>query len=490
MKTITMSNSNMSQFVTIELGPTFGSTSSDIGRVRSSQVSWIDELDVTTKPIFTFEIPLELVGVAADETSVSSDSLRSSPSSLTFALAGDVTMRGITPDSAVRDVLFAGGSVNMSVDSLSRSVILTDVDERSFIDAVQTRTDIDTESLDTLKRDLLVPTFYDQFDDVAATKAQTLLTENIQRHERQHVDSLIDPTTALWREFELYWRSILVGANPRTWRRPDFLERLAALYSIPSYFVNELIAMLGEDYTADDPAIRQAVETSVASQRGVEGVLLQFIENHSIDTDLLLETLKSPIGEQYCDLWLAFVLDELRSGRSLDEIDATDFHRTCDVVATSYDDVVRNPETRAEFVDFICERCLGPVFELVRLKFVSGTFVLERTWVSLNPNVSDAENLLAVRRALYRRQFLSTFSAESGLDTILNAREGAVKQIIRGSSLSEVSLFDVSYPSPTQLAEDLQAAQETAAEVLLGPQATIEDLTAWLNDAEYDGSLR
>lgn len=350
-----MNNWDSSQAITIELGPTFGSAAD---RIRNGQVSWLDGMAASNNLITSIEIPLKLVGVVAGESRSSTDSLQPPPSTLTFVPSGNITVRGVTPDASVRALLLDGGKGGMSVDTLSRSVILTDIDERMFIEALRTRPDIDTESLDTLKRALLVPEFYAEYDEEVALKAQGLLTENIRRHEREHVRCLIYPETALWREFELYWRSIFIGAKPRTWNDSDFLSRLIALYTTPSRYTVELLAMLTEDYTVEDSTVQCAVEAGVAAQRGTENTLLEVIENHGVDSDALLETLHSSVGEQYCDLWLAFVIDELRSGHSLDEIDAAGFHHTCDPLATSHDTVVSNSEARTMYVDLMRDRLL------------------------------------------------------------------------------------------------------------------------------------
>lgn len=467
--------------ITIELGPKFGSDGGDVGRIRNGQVSWLGMGEMADF-IFGLEIPLELDAVTPHFPS--NDGSPYSPSSfLSFNPFADVTVRGISPDSILRDALLSGGDIGMNVDSLSRSVVLTDVDERTFIEALQSRSDIEGESLDAVKRSLLVPMFYDALDDASAARAQQLLSENIRRHELNHVNRLINPETALWREFELYWRSILVGISQRL--PPDSLTRLATVYTTPSHYIVELLAMLAEDYTIGNPPVQQVVREAVTAQRGVVGKIIRFLEDHDIDSDAFRETLRSPTGEQYCDLWLAYVLDKLRSGYSLSEVNPTEFHDEYDTVAASYGDIVRDTETRTEFVNHIRDVCFGPAFESIRLKFIDEQFVLERAWISLNPDVSDAEQRLSVRRALFRRLFLSTFGAESGLDYILDARETAVERVITGTSLDEVPLFDVTLPSPERLDESLATAHESVVGALLGSQASVKDLQAWLNEPEY-----
>lgn len=475
-----MSTWNSSHTVTIELGPTFGV---DTTRVRNGQINCVNDIVGSDDLIFSLTIPLELDGVAAN---ASSERNTLGPSALTFRPSGEGTVDGVvTPDVYIREILGVCGTTGMSVDSLSRSILLTDIDEHTFIASIRSHTDIDAESLTALKRALLVPTFYDMFDDETAAQATALLKANIRRHEQAHVRCLITPETALWRELELYWRSILLGANQRTWNDPSFLTRFASLFTTPSRFTNELLAMAQEDYTRAEPRVQRAVETRVSEQRGTESVLLQFIEDHDIDRTTLVEMLRSPVGEQYCDLWLAYVLSELRNGRSPDAINAEGFHTTCAPTTMPHDEIVDDAETRALFVDFIRERLLGPVCEIVRLTLGDDTFALNRAWYSLNPGVSAAESLLAIRRVLYRRQFLSTFGTNSGLAAIRAKREAGVERIIHGAARADVPLYDVSLPSPDDIAQCLPTASETAAAALLGPTATAEELRMWLNDPDY-----
>lgn len=281
---------------------------------------------------------------------------------------------------------------------------------------------------------------------------------------------------------------MLVGANPRTWNDPGFLRRFARLYATPSHFIVELLALMTEDYTIDNSSAQRVVETAVANQREAAGFLMKFVEEHNIDRNALRQTLRSPVGEQCCDLWLAYVFDRMRSGHSLSEIDAGKFRDQHLSRLGSHDEIVSDSETRTMLVDFVRERCFGPVFEVVRLDVVDEQFVLERAWYSLNPDVSDDGSRLAVRRALFRRQFLSLFGSESGLIDVRSAQGNAVEQVIRGSSLDDVALSSVAYPSLEQLSESLTMAHEATATELLGNQATTDDLHHWLNDPEYGGS--
>ncbi|RRJ29935.1 hypothetical protein [Halocatena pleomorpha] len=483
---MTTDNRQNSQTITIELGPTFGSSPADVAQIRNSQVSWLGEMAEAEEPIFAIERPLEIAGVAASQSTQPHASSQPAPSMLTFVPAGEPTIRGIPPDVHVRSSLGMHGHMDMSVDSLSRSVLLTDIDERTLIDEIRTKVTVATDSLTALNRDLLVPELYESFDKTAATRATALLKENIRRHEREHVRCLLDPDTALWKEFELYVRSILIGAEEHTWTDLGFLDRLATLYATPSRFTVELLGRLAEDYTMADPTIQRAVESRVAAQRGSEATLWQFMKDHHIDLDRLEAMLRSPVGEQYCDLWLAYIIDELRAGNSLEEITAASFYRNCTPTATPYDAIVADSETRSMYVDLMRERLRGPVIEVVRLKRVEGTFTLERAWYSLNPNVANDDSLLAVRRTLFRRQFLSTFSAESGLGSLRAEREAGVERIIQDASLTDSSVFDISLPPSNHIAQCLPAACETAATTLLGPTASIEDLTAWLNEPQFE----
>lgn len=462
--------------LTVDLGPTFGS---DINRIRNGQVSWLADIDGIDSPIFTIEIPLELVGVTPNPVASGRNT------SLEFVQQGEVTVRGIELDPHTCDILCAGGGMAMSVDSLSRSILLTDVDERTFIDALQAQTEITTEQLDTLRRTLLVPALFDVLDDATATETTTQLKRNIRAHEREHVRCLIEPESALWRELELYWCSVLLCTKSLTWRHPEVLNRIAALYGIPSRFTAEILAILNEPYAIDNPAIKRAVEPDIAEQRGTANTLVQFLTEYAVDPETFTATLRSPEGEQYCDLWLAYILDHIRSGGALDEIDPTDFHERLDPVMEPHGDPICDPSVRTEFIDFIQTQSRGPVVELVRLKFVDGEFVLERTWCSLNDQVPNTECLVAVRRVLFRRQFFTRFTVDSGLKAMRDDREAAVKRIIHGTSLEDESPFNTTLPSPDILHSQLQSVYKTVTPALLGAGASVEDLRAWLNDPDY-----
>lgn len=434
-------------------------------------LDWLADLDERYTPIFSIEIPLKLDGLTAND-------------SLVFVPCGDETVQGVMPDLYIRNALRVSGELETSVDSLSRSVHVTDLDAATVIDALQTRTDICGGRLESLKRDFLAPEF-SQLNSDAATQAVQLLLDNVRRHEREHIRCLLDPMTALWREMELYQRSITLASNPRKWTDMGFVDAFATLYSTPNCHVAEVLAMLTEDYTSAATDVQRAVETYVAAQNETQAEFLRFIDRHDLDTDSFIETLCSPVGELYCDFWLAYVIDRVRNGESLEEIDASGFQACCNPPTDTIGQQSPGGQSREVLVDSFNDRWKGPVAEFACLTFVDGTFVLKRSWISMNPSASEVEALLAVRRALFRRRFLSTFVVESGVDAVLTSRVPHVEEILWGASLADVSLFRRSSPPPEYLAGHLGPAHDKARDTLLGSQATTSDLDAWFNDPEY-----
>jgi hypothetical protein len=243
--------------------------------------------------------------------------------------------------------------------------------------------------------------------------------------------------------------------------------------------------MLEEDYSTDNSTDGARIKEAVTAQRGAEGVLLRFVEEHDLDQDALVDTLRSPVGERYCDLWLAYLIDELRAGCSLERIDEHEFHIMLNKRSCLHDEAAPGQDARRALVEFIHSQCFGPVFELVRLCTADEKFLLERSWFSMNPKASAAESLLAVRRALYRRQFLHHFGVETGLTSALAEREAAVERVIQDSHLDFEMLFSTRQLQTAHLAECLQAAQAAAATALLGPEATRDSLERWLNDPKF-----
>lgn len=472
-----MNDNRPLQSMTINLGPTF--LNGAMSQSRSDQLAWLAEMNEHCEHIFTLDIPLELID--ANRSSAQNNSARSSPLSLEFAITGDGEIRGATPDSYTYDILRAGGKLEPGVDVLARLAFFADVDVSALMSALQNRSEINAEWLNTNGQDLFDPQFTMNLDSKTATRARQLIGDNIKRHEREHIRCLINPRTALWRELELYWRSVLICKNPQyTWGNIPFLNRLCDLYATPSRFTAELLAISEEDYTTADPVVQRAVEQYVTVQRGAEGDLLRFIANRNINFTDIAELLLRPVGETYCDLWLAYIIDSLRSGMSLNEIDVDAFRNHVGAETNPYYRLSDDPQTRNEFVNFISDHCLGPVFELIRFRFDNTVCRLERSWFSLNSDVSSATSIFAVRRALYRRQFFSQFSANSGLRDLLVDQEIAMEHIIRGTSLADENLFERVHPAPEQLTAHLEEARTAALDSLLGQTATLEDLSAWL----------
>lgn len=468
--------------ITLDLGPAFDFESS-LSQV--DQLSWLDEIEETSSHIFTLQIPLELDDIHGTMPTMNHSTSGASPVSLTFVQSGEVAVQGVQPDSYVYNALCAGGRMGLGVDSLSRSILMNNIDESEVMNALRMHSNIDAEWLtESLQRNLLVPGFSDVLDDQAATQATKLVRENVRRHEREHIRCLLNPTTALWHELHLYYRLLLLSSQLSTWRDPEFLNTTAFCYTIPSRFTIELLAMLQEDYSTLEPNVRRVVKQRIIDQRGVEGDLLQFIERKNIDIRTLETMLRSPIGQIYCDIWLGYIIDKVRSGYRLANIDAADFCRHLNIPLVKDNEGVFDQKNRKDVVDYMTDRCLGPVTELARLKS-DDAFVLERAWFSMETDLSDSANLLAVRRALFRRAFLSYFGAKSGLDDQLDVRETAINHLIHGSSFTDVQLFNMTPPSPAQLVDSLESARATAITTLLGPTATVADLNKWLDQPRY-----
>lgn len=443
--------------------------------------NWLANLNERYNPIFTVEIPLELADITGE--TIENSTLQQS-SSLVFVPCGGEAVQGVTPDMYTRDALRSDGELETRVDSLSRSVHATDLDASTVIDALQTQTDIHDARLDALKRDFLNSEF-SQLNTDAATQASQLLRDNVRRHEREHIRCLLDPMTAIWRDLELFQRAVTLTANPRKWNDLGFLDAFATLYAIPNCHMTEVLAMLTEDYTAAAPAVQQAVESYVAGQNETQAEFLRFIERHDLSANDFIETLRSSVGELYCDLWLAYVIDRVRAGESLDEIDAAGFQTRCNLPTDSIGLQSIDRQRRKTLVNSFNDRWKGPVAEFVCLTSMNDKFVLKRSWISMNPSASDAESLLAVRRALFRRRFLFSFISESGIDAVLDARTPLVERILWGASLADISFFRRSSPPPKYLADHLGPAHDTARNTLLGSQATTANLNAWFNDPEF-----
>ena len=473
-----MNDDRSQQTVTINLGSTC--INSAIGSQDwTDQLGWLEEINADCEHIFTLDIPLELVD--ASRSPASSVSPRSSPLSLEFVIDDDVEIYGMSPDSYTYDILCAAGTFEPGVDVLSRLAFFIDVDTSALVSALRNPPEIETGWLKSSGDDFFDPQFTTDLDPEAATQANLLIADNVDRHEREHIRCLINPQTALWRELEFYWRSVLICKNPQyTWGNWSFLNRLSELYATPSRFTTELLAILKEDYTTVGPTVQRAVEQHVTAQRGAEGDLLRFIVDREIDPTALAELLRLPVGETYCDLWLAYIIENLRSGVPLDGIDVAAFRDRVGTETDPYYRLADNWQTHNDFVDFISEHCLGPVFELVRFQFDNTGCHLERSWFSLNPDVSSATSIVAVRRALYRRQFFAQFSAASGLSDLLADQEMALEHIIHGAPLADENLFERVNPAPDRITAHLEEARTVALTALLGQTATLEDLGAWL----------
>lgn len=100
------------QSITIELGPTFGSSPNDIPQVRNNRVSRIEGLTKTEAPIFAIERPLEIAGVAVRQSDENPTSPQSATSMLTFVPAGEPIVRGTAPNVHIRNALGMHGHID------------------------------------------------------------------------------------------------------------------------------------------------------------------------------------------------------------------------------------------------------------------------------------------------------------------------------------------------------------------------------------------
>lgn len=475
-----MTGNSISQYLTINLNSLFCVES---GENRFDPASWLNDGPGYYEPVFTQTTPLKIVDVSSSNSTPHNS--HGIPSvAVTFAPVGRRTTPRPAPDVYVREASKKLGQMITSIDTLSRSIQLIDLDPRTVMDAVEAQPNKTSEDHAAVRRAVRAWRF-DDLDDAAAIKARQLLSENVRRHEREHVKTGLNPQTALWNELEVQWRWTLLTAAPSIWSDRGFLGRFLDRYGIPCTYTSELLAILQEEYSTDDPTVQRAVEQRVAAhQGGAVGPLLDFFHHHNIEADALRDVLLAPVGQTYCDFWLAYVLDAVRQGDSLASIDADSFLQTCDAAVTTDDGLVPEAETRAEFVALFDEIGMGPVVEVVYLTEVDGTITLKRTWYSMNRDASTAECLLAVRRALFRRHFFDVFRTATGLNDMLASHKAAVERVIRGRAFADITLTGDTL-SAAHLADHGRAAYESATDTLLGEDAPSYHLNMWLNDHTY-----
>lgn len=460
----------------------------NVGQVRQGQFDLWEPINERVKHIFTIVTPLKPLEVvdAPVNDSFEREQQQTAFPTLMFEPVGESTIYGRTPGPTVRDILRRREVIQTAVDTLSRSIHLIEEIDETGMATLQSH--IDNGDSWFTKEGQPLGRFTRELPPEEAAKARALLASNVKRHEYTHFKQLIDPETAFWRELDLYWHSFLLVANPNTWDDVTFLKTFATLYTIPNRFVAEFFAMDAEVYTTAPRPVREVVKQHTTTQRGVETELFEILNRRNIDKEAFSTMLRSSVGERYCDLWLAYMLDRLRAGDALDDIRVTDFRHYLSAAQTLLEASARAQDAREELIDFIYASCQGPVFEVVRLRNQKGTFSLERSWFSLNPRVSGQATLLGVRQALYRRYVLSSLYKKSDIGDNLRRRETAIEQVIRGIPIDDTRLFDSFCPSPSALRESLHTAQTDIVDMLFNDTATRADLDQWLHDPEYKHS--
>lgn len=246
--------------LTVDIGTLFSVGES---HNRLDPTNWLNNGQGSYEPLCTLTQPVEAVGVTGGPAATTS---REGPSvSITFAPTDGVSVRGFLPDSYVCDTSQPHGHMMTSVDTLSRSIQLLDLEPSTVLDWIETQSN--RTAVIRAARCAISRWRFDELDEPMAAKARMLLRENVRRHERTHVTYSLNPQTALWKELELQYRWMLLSAVPTIWSDQDFLGRFLSRLGTPSTYLTELLAILNEEYTTEIPAVRHTVETRVAAHQ-------------------------------------------------------------------------------------------------------------------------------------------------------------------------------------------------------------------------------
>lgn len=470
----------MSNIFQVKLGPTFGE---DIARIRGRSCTLPTQGEYT--PIFEFTIPLELhtAPVQFDQNDI--PYVRFTANSEDYHINNSAA----APDEVVSDRLLQGGTIATSVDSLSRSFIHQPASETTLLRFLEQEPAVSASVLEAIRKQLVTPLLSDDLSQSQARSARNLLSQNIRSHETQHVRDLIDPRTAMWKETELLWQFQLIAASPRALDNESIVKRIAVLYAMPRQFLTELSALVTEQYETSDPQIESVLTNRVSEQRGPEQQLLEYFDRHNLSSEELTSILDCDAAEQYGDIWILYVLKQLNQGRRFDNITSISFLEEMDIQSPGqYMGIENMPDSelsalRDDFIDLVFAHLYGPAFEVISFDTSdTGEFEIRRQWFNTNPTVDGDEQLLAVRRALFLRAFMSEFRSLTNLTSLRTEVKKMISRTLSGYNVSlSPPLFEI---DPEKVAEDLRRSLRNTGEDLIGTTER-KYLAQWLDDPNY-----
>jgi len=470
----------VSNLFQVKLGPTFGE---DIARIRGRSCTLPTQGDYTS--IFEFTIPLELhtPPVQFDQNDIPYVQFTANPEDYY------VNNSTIVPDEVISDRLLQGGTIATSVDSLSRSFVHQPASETTLLRILEQESAVSLSALNTIRRQLVTPLLSDDLSQSQARSARKLLSQNIRSHEAQHVRDLIDPRTAMWKETELLWQFQLIAASPRALENESIMKRVAVLYAIPRQFLTELSALVTEQFETSDPQIESILTKRVSEQRGPEQRLLDYFDQYNLSSGELSSILHCDAAEQYGDIWILYVLKQLNQGRHFNDITSRLFLEEMDIQRPSqYIGIDGMPDSelsdlRDDFIELVFAHLYGPAFEVISFDTGDrGEFEIRRQWFNTNPTAKGNEHLLAVRRALFLRAFMSEFRSLTNLTSLRTEVKKMISRTLSGYNVSlSPPLFEI---DPEKVAEDLRKSLRNTGEELIGTTER-KYLAQWLDDPNY-----
>jgi hypothetical protein len=204
--------------------------------------------------------------------------------------------------------------------------------------------------------------------------------------------------------------------------------------------------------------------------------LLDYFDQYNLSSEELTSILDCDAAEQYGDIWLLYVLKQLNQGRPFDDITSISFLEEMDIQSPAqYIGIEDMPDSelstlRDDFIEFVFAHLYGPEFEI------------RRQWFNTNPTVEGDEHLLAVRRALFIRTFMSEFRSLTRLTSLRTEVKNLIFRTLSGYNVSlSPPLFEI---DPWQVAENLRRSLKNTGEELIGTTER-KYLTRWLDDPNY-----